>query len=59
MCFCGLEDKVMEERKMNNIDKMTNEEYRERLNEIFENINENYKLRWFYNFIVTKIESSK
>lgn len=42
-----------------NIERLTNEEYRARLNEIFSNINENYKLRWFYNFITTKIESSK
>ena len=38
---------------------MTNEEYRARLQKIFENINENYKLRWFYNFIIAKLEGSK
>lgn len=35
---------------------MTNEEYREKLAKIFNNINENYKLKWFYNFIVAKLE---
>ena len=59
--FCGLEDKVMEEynRDENYGERMTNEEYREKLNEIFSDINENYKLCWFYNFVVAKIEGSK
>ena len=59
--FCGLEDKVMEEcnRYENYSERMTNDEYREKLNEIFSGINENYKLRWFYNFVVAKIEGSK
>lgn len=39
--------------------EMTNEEYREELRNIFENIHENYKLRWFYRFIVTKLKGSK
>lgn len=37
---------------------MTNEEYREELRILFENIHENYKLRWFYRFIVEKIKDS-
>lgn len=49
----------MEEYKDKKLDSfMTNEEYRKEINEIFENINENYKLKWFYNFIVKKIEGS-
>lgn len=35
---------------------MTNEEYRKEINMIFENMNENYKLRWFYIFISEKIK---
>ena len=38
--------------------EMTNEEYRDALRNIFDNIHENYKLRWFYRFIVAKIEGS-
>ena len=50
----------MEDTKdIGKLNEMTNEEYREKLNEIFSNINENYKLRWLYNFVVVKIESSK
>ena len=33
----------------------TNEELRKMLNEIFENVNENYKLRWFYELAVEKL----
>lgn len=33
----------------------TNEELRKMLNEIFENVNENYKLRWFYEMAVEKL----
>lgn len=46
------------EIKKNESEYMTNEEYRKKLNYIFENINENYKLRWFYKFILEKIEGS-
>ena len=58
---CCLEaDKMKEpmEIKKNESEHMTNEEYRKKLNYIFENINENYKLRWFYKFILEKIEGS-
>ena len=34
----------------------TNEELRKMLNEIFQNVNENYKLRWFYGFDVEKLK---
>lgn len=37
---------------------MTNEEYREELIKIFANIHENYKLRWFYRFVLEKLRSS-
>lgn len=37
---------------------MTNEEYRTELRRLFDNINENYKLKWFYGFVVEKIRSS-
>ena len=39
--------------------RMTNEEYREELKKIFDGIEENYKLRWFYRFITEKIKGSK
>ena len=35
----------------------TNQEYIEELTAIFEKL-ENYKLRWFYRFIVAKLELS-
>lgn len=38
--------------------EMTNEEYREELKRIFDNIEETYKLRWFYRFIKAKLEGS-
>ena len=37
---------------------MSNEEYREELRKIFDGINENYKLRWFYSFVREKLRSS-
>ena len=45
-------DKVPEEKCV----EMTNEEYREALKSIFDNIHENYKLRWFYRFIMEKLK---
>lgn len=49
----------MNERKMEGYSvEMTNEEYREELHNIFDNIHENYKLRWFYRFITEKLRSS-
>lgn len=48
---------LMDERK-EIIVEMTNEEYREELRIIFEGVNENYKLRWFYRFIIEKLRSS-
>lgn len=41
---------------MQEIEFFTNEELREMLNEIFQNVNENYKLRWFYEFAVEKLK---
>lgn len=35
---------------------MTNEEYRKEIRNIFDGIQENYKLRWFYIFISEKIK---
>ena len=34
----------------------TNEELRKMLSEIFQNVNENYKLRWFYDLAVEKLK---
>lgn len=48
----------MKETKEQESTIISNEEYRKRLNEIFDGMDENYKLRWFYNFITRKIESS-
>lgn len=48
----------MDERG-NNVPEMTNEEYREALAKIFEEIRENYKLRWFYMFVIEKTRSKK
>ena len=36
---------------------MSNEEYREELRKIFDGINENYKLRWFYSFVREKLRT--
>lgn len=41
---------------MQEIEFFTNEELRKMLNEIFQNVNENYKLRWFYEFAVEKLK---
>lgn len=40
-------------------DTMTNEQYRLELQKIFSNIDDNYKLRWFYRFIIAKLKGSK
>lgn len=46
----------MGEKENNDYDMiMTNEEYRERIRSEFENIHENYKLKWFYKFIMEKL----
>ena len=37
---------------------MTNEQYREELKKMFDNLDENYKLRWFYIFVKEKLWSS-
>ena len=37
---------------------MTNEQYREELKKMFDNLDENYKLRWFYIFVKEKLRSS-
>ncbi len=39
--------------------EMTNDEYRIELRKLFDNVNENYKLRWFYLFVSEKLRSSK
>jgi hypothetical protein len=44
----------MEETKEYEV--MTNEEYRKEIRNIFDEIQENYKLRWFYIFISEKIK---
>lgn len=36
----------------------TNEEYREELRKMFEGVDENYKLKWFYLFVREKLRSS-
>ena len=38
---------------------MTNEQYREELNKMFEDLDENYKRRWFYIFVKEKLRSSQ
>lgn len=47
------------EVRENVVEMMTNEEYREELAKIFKNIDENYKLRWFYLFVKEKTRSSE
>lgn len=49
----------MNDKENGDYPEMTNEEYREALRIVFEKINENYKLRWFYRFIKEKLRSSK
>ena len=39
-----------------NVDFLSNEEIRKKLNEIFQNVNENYKLRWLYELAVEKLK---
>ena len=42
-----------------NIGYMTNEQYREELNKMFAELDENYKLRWFYIFVKEKLRLDK
>lgn len=37
---------------------MSNEEYREELRKMFESVDENYKLKWFYEFVKEKTRGS-
>lgn len=53
-----MEKSKAEEPKEKRIDyrvEMTNDEYREQLRIEFENIQENYKLKWFYRFVMEKL----
>ena len=52
----GAKNYIMHE-STNDIE-MTNDEYREELQKIFASVNENYKLRWFYLFVIEKMRSS-
>lgn len=45
-------------KEENSYMQMSNEEYRKELRKIFDGINENYKLRWFYSFVREKLRSS-
>lgn len=45
--------------KKNYTQYMTNEQYREELNKMFADLDENYKLRWFYIFVKEKLRSSQ
>ena len=38
---------------------MSNEKYREELRKMFEGVDENYKLKWFYEFVKEKTRSSR
>lgn len=38
--------------------EFTNEEYKQKINEDINSIDENYKLRWFYRFIEEKLKGS-
>lgn len=49
----------LREKMKRDCDYMTNEEYRIELRKIFDNIEENYILRWFYRFITEKTKGSK
>lgn len=49
----------LKENMQRDCKSMTNEEYREELRKIFESIEDNYILRWFYRFITEKIKGSK
>ena len=42
--------------RLGDVQFFTNEEFRKMLNEIFQNVNENYKLRWFYELAVEKLK---
>lgn len=55
----GLEMEQLRKNGNSEYTYMTNEEYREELKKIFDNIDENYILRWFYRFIVEKLKGSK
>lgn len=46
----------MQKTEFENVQFITNEEIRKKLNEIFQNVNENYKLRWFYELAVEKLK---
>lgn len=48
----------MSERETGRNAVMSNEEYREELRKMFEGVDENYKLKWFYLFVREKLRSS-
>lgn len=48
----------MDERE-GNVPEMTNEEYRNELNSIFENVNDNRLLKYFYVFVSEKIKRAQ
>ena len=46
------------EIKTTTVGYMTNKQYREELNKMFESIDENLELRWFYIFVKEKLRLS-
>ena len=42
-----------------NVGYMTNKQYREELNKMFANIDDNLELRWLYIFVKERLRSSK
>lgn len=56
--ICGLEDYFMQTERRLLMNELTNEEYREKLYQLFKTVEDNYKLRWFYMFVKEKLRSN-
>lgn len=48
----------LKENVKRDCDYMTNDEYRLELKKVFDNIEDNYILRWFYRFVTEKLKGS-
>lgn len=51
MCFCGLEDEAMQDSGLDKNIEISTEEYKRKIKDIFDKMDDNRKLRFWYRYI--------
>ena len=51
MCFCGLEDEAMQDIGLDKNIEISTEEYKRKIKDIFDKMDDNRKLRFWYKYI--------